>query len=230
MTEAPCILLVDDEPQIARWLHPTLKAAGYRVVCTESGVAAIDRLALGGVSLVLLDLGLPDMDGQEVIARVREWADTPIIVLSARDSEVDKVRALDLGADDYVNKPVGTDELLARIRVAIRNSMRNLAQSAVFKAGPLRANWAGRRVWIENEEVHLTPREFELLRVLARHAGMVLTHSQIISAVWGAGANTERQHVRVLVSQLRVKLEYNPSRPRLIITDPGVGYRLLDAD
>ena len=226
MTEPAAIMLVDDEPQIARWLSPALRAAGYTVAHAETGSAALKRLADSRCDLVLLDLGLPDMDGKDLIPRIREWSDTPIIVISARDQEAEKVAALDLGADDFVNKPVGVDELLARIRAALRNRARRVAQQPAFRSADLEVNFAARRVWVEGVEIKLTPREYDLLRALARQAGMVLTHAQIIGAVWGSDANVEAQHVRVLMAQLRNKLEADPSNPRLLLTETGVGYRL----
>lgn len=230
MSDPATILLVDDEPQIARWLNPSLRAAGYQVENAESGQAALDRLAQKPCDLILLDLGLPDMDGKAVIGRVREWSDAPIIVLSARDQEAEKVAALDLGADDFVNKPVGIDELLARIRASLRNRARRAAQEASFFSGGLEVNLAARRVWVETEEVRLTPREYDLLRGLARQAGMVLTHAQLISLVWGPGAAVDAQHVRVLMAQLRSKIEADPSNPKLLLTETGVGYRLRTDD
>ena len=226
MSEEAAILLVDDEPQIARWLTPSLRAAGYAVDSAETGAAALKRLGEARCDLILLDLGLPDMDGKALIPRIREWSDAPIIVISARDLEAEKVAALDLGADDFVNKPVGIDELLARIRAALRNRARRAAQEPTFRSGDLEVNFAARRVWIEGEEIKLTPREYDLLRALGRQAGMVLTHAQIIAAVWGPDAGVEAQHVRVLMAQLRNKLEADPSNPKLLLTETGVGYRL----
>lgn len=226
MSDGALILLVDDEPQITRWLTPSLRAAGYEVETAETGAAALARLADTRCDLVLLDLGLPDMDGKALIPRIREWSDAPIIVISARDRESEKVAALDLGADDFVNKPVGIDELLARIRVSLRNRARRVGQAPVFRSGDLEINFAARRVGVEGCEIKLTPREYDLLRALARQAGMVLTHAQIIAAVWGPDAAVEAQHVRVLMAQLRNKLEADPSNPRLLLTETGVGYRL----
>lgn len=230
MSEPVAIMLVDDEPQIARWLNPALRAAGYHVENAETGAVALKRLAETRCDLILLDLGLPDMDGKALIPRIREWSETPIIVISARDQEAEKVAALDLGADDFVNKPVGIDELLARIRASLRNRARRVAQEPAFRSADLEVNFAARRVWVEREEIRLTPREYDLLRALARQAGMVLTHAQIIAAVWGADANVEAQHVRVLMAQLRNKLEADPSNPKLLLTETGVGYRLKSDD
>jgi two-component system, OmpR family, KDP operon response regulator KdpE len=224
------LLLVDDEPQILRSLTPALTAAGYAVDTADSAATALDRMAAQPADLIVLDLGLPDLDGKEVIRRVREWSDAPIIVLSARDLEMEKVAALDLGADDFVNKPVGIDELLARIRAGLRSRERRRAMAPVLKFGPLEINFVTRRIWLEGDEVKLTPREYDLLKALAGQPGGVLTHGQIIAAVWGVEANVEAQHVRVLMAQLRTKLEANPSSPRLLRTETGVGYRLESDD
>jgi two-component system KDP operon response regulator KdpE len=179
---------------------------------------------------VILDLGLPDMDGKEVIQRVREWSDVPIIVLSARDLESEKIAALDLGADDFVNKPVGVGELLARLRAALRGRERRFSAQPKFQFGELEINFPARRVIVGGDEVKLTPREYQLLRILAGHAGQVVTHRQIITAVWGADSNADAQFVRVLMAQLRQKLEADPGSPQLLLTEPGIGYRLTCDD
>lgn len=224
------LLLVDDEPQISRWLLPALRASGYEVDAVGSGGEALAALADDPRDLVLLDLGLPDLDGKAVIARLREWSDAPIVVISARDQEAEKVAALDAGADDYVNKPVGIDELLARIRAALRGRARRLAQQPSVRVGDLEVDLAARRVTVMGEEVRLTPREYDLLRVMARNAGSVLTHAQIITAVWGGIHESEAQHVRVLMAQLRSKIEEDPSNPRWLLTETGIGYRLRSDD
>lgn len=224
------LLLVDDEPQILRALIPALSAAGYEVDTAATGEAAIGKMAADPFDVLILDLGLPDMDGKAVIARIREWSDAPIIVLSARDLESEKIDALDLGADDFVNKPVGVGELLARIRAGLRGRERRFLSQSVFRAGDLEIDFAARRVRIEDQDVRLTPREYDLLRTLARHAGRVVTHRQVISAVWGPGAQVDAQFVRVLVGQLRQKVEAEPSAPRNVLTEPGVGYRLRTDD
>lgn len=220
------LLLIDDEPQIVRALTPALTAAGYVVETAEDGETALMRMAAEPCDVVILDLGLPDMDGKAVIERLREWTDAPIIVLSARDLEAEKIAALDLGADDFVNKPVGVGELLARVRASLRGRERRFASQAQFRSGDLQIDFALRRVLVQDEEVKLTPREYDLLRILARHAGRVVTHRQVITAVWGASAQVDAQFVRVLIGQLRQKLEAEPSAPRLVLTEPGVGYRL----
>jgi len=224
------LLLVDDEPQILRALTPALSAGGFEVDTAATAAEAIGKMAADPFDVLILDLGLPDMDGKDVIARIREWSDAPIIVLSARDLESEKIDALDLGADDFVNKPVGVGELLARVRASLRGRERRFTSQAVFRAGDLEVDFAARRVRIEGEDVRLTPREYDLLRTLARHAGRVVTHRQVISAVWGPGAQVDAQFVRVLVGQLRQKVEVEPSAPRNVLTEPGVGYRLRSDD
>ena len=220
------LLIVDDEPQILRALTPALAAAGFTVMAAANGEEALSALAHDPCEAVILDLGLPDMDGKEVIQRIREWSDAPIIVLSARDLESEKIAALDAGADDFVNKPVGVGELLARIRAVMRGRERRFSAQPAFQFGPLEINFPARRVLVEGEEVRLTPREYQLLRILAGHAGQVVTHRQIITAVWGSEATADAQFVRVLVAQLRQKLESDPSSPQVLLTEPGIGYRL----
>jgi len=224
------ILLVDDEPQLVRALTPALKAAGYVVSVADSGQAALAHLAQEGCDAVILDLGLPDMDGKAVIERIREWSEVPIVVLSARDLEQEKIAALDLGADDFVNKPFGVGELLARLRAAMRGRERRFSARARFKSGDLEINFADRRVLVLDEEIRLTPREYDLLRSLARYAGRVVTHRQLMTAVWGADAHVDAQFVRVLVGQVRQKIEEEPASPRLLLTEPGLGYRLSPED
>jgi two-component system KDP operon response regulator KdpE len=220
------LLIVDDEPQIVRALTPAMAAAGFEVESSGSGEDALSRLASEPSDAVILDLGLPDMDGKDVIQRVREWSDVPIVVLSARDLENEKIAALDLGADDFVNKPVGVGELLARIRAAMRGRERRFSAQPRFQFGDLEINFPARRVMVQGEEIRLTPREYQLLRILAGHAGQVVTHRQIITAVWGTDSNADAQFVRVLMAQLRQKLEADPASPALLLTEPGIGYRL----
>ena len=224
------LLIVDDEPQILRALTPALAAAGFVVSTADNGEGALAQLAGEPSEVVILDLGLPDMDGKDVIQRIREWSDAPIIVLSARDLESEKIAALDLGADDFVNKPVGVGELLARIRAVLRGRERRFSAQPRFQFGELEINFPARRVMIQGEEVRLTPREYQLLRILAGHAGQVVTHRQIITAVWGTDTNADAQFVRVLMAQLRQKLERDPSSPELLMTEPGIGYRLTCED
>ena len=227
MSQAPqTVLIVDDEPQILRFLAPALTAAGYTVATAGTGKEALDAASTHPPDSMILDLGLPDIDGKEVIARVREFSNVPIIVLSARDLEAEKIAALDLGADDFVNKPVGVGELLARLRATLRARQRLTAGASRLTAGDLEIDFAARRVFLLGEEVKLSPREFALLRTLAAHVGGVVTHKQVIAAVWGADSEVDAQFVRVLVAQLRSKLEAEPSAPRFVLTEPGVGYRL----
>jgi two-component system KDP operon response regulator KdpE len=224
------VLLVDDEPQLLRALTPALGAAGYSVATADSGQAALAHLAAEGCDAVILDLGLPDLDGKAVIGRIREWSQVPIVVLSARDIEQEKIAALDLGADDFVNKPFGVGELLARLRAAMRGRDRRFSARAQFKSGDLEINFADRRVAVQGQEVRLTPREYDLLRSLARYAGRVVTHRQLMAAVWGPDAEVDAQFVRVLVGQVRQKIEEEPSAPKLLLTEPGLGYRLTPED
>ena len=220
------LLIVDDEPQIVRALTPALAAAGFEVVSATNGEQAMSLLAGDPSDVVILDLGLPDLDGKDVILRVREWSEAPIIVLSARDLESEKIAALDAGADDFVNKPVGVGELLARIRAVMRGRERRFSAQPRFQFGELEINFPARRVMVQGEEIRLTPREYQLLRILAGHAGQVVTHKQIIMAVWGADSNADAQFVRVLMAQLRQKLEVDPASPTLLLTEPRIGYRL----
>jgi two-component system KDP operon response regulator KdpE len=224
------LLVVDDEPQILRVLKPTLAAAGYEVTTAETGQTALKLLASHGFDAVILDLGLPDMDGKDVIDRVREWSEVPILVLSARDIELEKIEALDRGADDFVNKPFAVGELMARLRAALRGRERRFSTNANFKAGALSIDFSTRRATVGGEEVRLTQREYDFVRTMARHAGKVVTHKQLIAAVWGPTAEVDAQFVRVLVGQVRQKLEEDSSRPRLILTEPGLGYRMIPED
>lgn len=226
---APLILLIEDEPQIRRFLRATLTNHDYRLIEAETGQEGIEQILQRQPDLIILDLGLPDMDGLEVARRVREWSSTPILVLSARGQEQDKVDALDVGADDYLTKPFGVAELLARLRVALRHAAQRDSGAAmpVFVTGPLRVDLVRQQVFVDDDEVHLTPIEYKLLTVLVRHAGKVLTHRQLLREVWGPSYATESQYLRVYMGQLRHKLEENPARPRFLRTEPGVGYRLM---
>jgi two-component system KDP operon response regulator KdpE len=228
MTDSgPLILLVEDEPQMRRFLRVTLGSQGFRLVESETGADGVAQAAARTPDVVLLDLGLPDMDGLEVTRRIREWSQVPLIVLSARGQEDDKIRALDAGADDYLTKPFGARELLARIRVALRHSARLAGKTEpVFSEGELSVDLAKRTVTLAGEEVHLTPIEYKLLVLLVQNAGRVLTHRQLLREVWGPNAVEQTQYLRVYMNQLRHKLEREPARPRLLQTEPGVGYRL----
>jgi two-component system KDP operon response regulator KdpE len=229
MSEPPRrLLLVDDEPQLVRVLAPALTAAGFEVEVARTGEEALTGMARVDCDVVLLDLGLPDMDGKTVIERARVWSQTPIIVLSARDMEAEKVAALDLGADDFVNKPFAIGELLARVRAAIRGRERRFLSTGRLRTGDLDIDFELRRVTVLGQEVKLTPREYELLAALARFCGRVLTHRQLMTAVWGEGAVSDPQFVRVLVGQVRQKIEEDAGAPKLLLTEPGTGYRLTD--
>jgi two-component system KDP operon response regulator KdpE len=224
----PLVLVVEDEPQVMRFLRATLPANGYRLIEAASGASALVETQTRQPDLVLLDLGLPDLDGLEVTRRIREWTSVPIVVISARGQERDKVQALDAGADDYLTKPFGTDELLARMRVALRHAARVAGGGGetVFEAGELRVDLAARLVYRRGEEVRLTRTEYRLLAALVQHAGKVLTHRQLLLEVWGPGASSETHYLRVYMAQLRHKLEDDPARPRHLLTETGVGYRL----
>ncbi|ABQ25426.1 response regulator [Geotalea uraniireducens] len=223
----PRILVVDDEMAIQRFLRTALDTGEFSLHQAENGHAALAAAVAIKPDVILLDLGLPDMDGVEVIRRIREWSQVPILVLSVREREDDKVKALDAGADDYLTKPFGIGELTARIRVTLRRSMQQVPEP-VYRINELEVDLPRRRVTVRGEEVQLTPTEYELLRLLVTHAGKVLTHSQILRQIWGV-AYVEQPHVlRVNISNLRHKIETDPSRPRYILTEPGVGYRLRD--
>lgn len=222
------ILIVDDEPQILRALRAGLTAHDYEVVSAANGEQALDKAALELPDVVVLDLNMPGMGGLEVCRSLREWSSMPIIVLSVRDAERDKVAALDLGADDYVTKPFGMDELLARVRVALRHSARSAGPAEpIVQAGAVTIDLSRRTVTRGEESVRLTATEYKLLAYLATNAGRVLTHHQILDHVWGAGYEQETQYLRVYISQLRRKLEPDATEPQIIWTEPGVGYRFL---
>jgi two-component system, OmpR family, KDP operon response regulator KdpE len=224
------ILAVDDEPAILRALTVALRARGFDVIGATTGQEAIDRCATDDPAAVVLDLGLPDIDGVDVIRRIRTWSDVPIIVLTAEGADERKVTALDDGADDYVTKPYSTPELLARLRVALRHRQNaEGGDGGVLEVGDLRIDLARHRVELAGEHVALTPKEFDFLALLARHPGRVLTHRTILQEVWGPEYGDETQYLRVYASQLRKKLRDDPARPR-VVTEPGVGYRLVDSD
>lgn len=222
------VMVVDDEAAIVRFLKPALEANGYEMTSAASVAEAIKRIAAEAPDVVLLDLGLPDGDGKDVIRRAREWSDVPIIVLSARERETEKIEALDLGADDYVNKPFKVGELLARMRTALRHRMQRKAEVAVLKVAGLEVDSVRHRTMRAGEELKLTPKEFELLSFLARHAGRVVTHKQILTAVWGPAHTEDTQYLRVYVGQLRQKIEEHADDPHIILTEPGIGYRIAE--
>ena len=218
------VLVVDDEPQLLRALGISLRARGHEVELAASGTAALDLAGRVPLDLIILDLGLPDLDGVEVVRALRGWSTTPIIVLSARDAQADKVAALEAGADDYMTKPFGMDELLARIRAALRRATPEL-EAPVVSMGRNSIDLSAKRVTNEEGEVRLTPTEWQLLELLVRNAGKLVSQRQILQTVWGPAYTTETNYLRVYLAQLRRKLEDDPSRPRYLITEPGMGYR-----
>jgi two-component system KDP operon response regulator KdpE len=232
MTAAPpVVLLIEDEPQMRRFLRAALGDQEYNLVEASTAREGLAHAAGRNPELILLDLGLPDADGLDVTRRIREWSSAPIIVISARGQEKDKVAALDAGADDYLTKPFGVGELLARMRVALRHARASDGmEEPVFEAGGVKLDLARRQVFREGEEVHLTPLEYKLLTSLVKHAGKVLTHRQLLKEVWGINAINQTHYLRVYMTQLRHKLEKDPTQPRLLLTEPGVGYRLRSED
>jgi len=225
---SPQLLVIEDDSQMRKFLRASLASQGYRVVEALNGSEGLAHAATYNPELILLDLGLPDIDGLEVTKRLREWATAPIIVISARGQEDDKINALDAGADDYLTKPFGTGELLARIRVALRHAARSGAErnAPTITVGELSVDLDKRIVHVAGKEVHLTPTEYKLLALLLKHAGKVLTHRQLLKEVWGPGYANNTQYLRVYMVQLRHKLEVDAARPRYLLTEPGVGYRL----
>jgi two-component system KDP operon response regulator KdpE len=225
---SPLLLLVEDEAPIRRFLRTSLAGEGYRLIEAETGEQAIKLSAQQPPDLVILDLGLPDVDGQDVLRQLREWLGAPIIILSARDQEKQKITALDNGADDYLTKPFSTGELLARIRVALRHTARlgDERESPTFTVGDLKLDLAARRVFRADSEIHLTPIEYKLLTTLVRHAGKVLTHRFLLKEVWGPNHLRETHYLRVFMASLRRKIETDPAQPRYLLTEQGVGYRL----
>jgi two-component system KDP operon response regulator KdpE len=231
MPDQPLILIVEDEPPIVRFLKASLEAHDYRLVVAETGAKALTLIHAQPPDLIVLDLGLPDMNGAEIIDSVRQWSQIPIIILSARDQERDKIDAFDRGADDYLTKPFGVGELLARLRVALRHRARiapgTQGAEAVFQSGALRVDLEARRVMVGAAEVHLTPIEYRLLTTLIAHAGKVLTHRMMLREVWGPGHAEEVHQLRVHMANLRRKIEAEPAQPHHILTEQGVGYRLV---
>jgi two-component system KDP operon response regulator KdpE len=220
------VLIVDDEPQIRRLLTITLEANGYRVLSALTGREGLILAAQHRPDLVILDIGLPDLSGQEVLRQLREWSQTPVIVLSVLDDEKGKVAALDAGADDYVTKPFNSDELLARLRAALRHSAKDKVDEPVFHAGDLVVDLVNRNVTRKGQVIKLTVTEYALLRLFIQHAGKVLTHRHILQSVWGANHEEHTHYLRVYMTRLREKLEADPANPKLIITESGIGYRL----
>jgi two-component system KDP operon response regulator KdpE len=222
----PIVLVVDDEAQIRRFLRTGFELNGFSVVEAGSGTEAIRAASLQPIDLVIIDLGLPEMDGAEVVERIRSWSNVPIIVLSVRSSEADKVKLLELGADDYVVKPFGMAELLARVRVALRRQMRAATGEPTVKVGPLTIDLAARAVLLNGARLTLTPKEYRLLQVLAQHAGNVVTHQHLLREVWGSVHEQDTHYLRIFVRKLRQKIEPEPNSPRILLTELGVGYRL----
>lgn len=223
------ILLIEDEQPLLKFLRVTLATQDYRLIEASTGAQGMQLAATAQPELIILDLGLPDMDGVEVARRIREWSSIPIIVVSARGKEQDKVIALDAGADDYLTKPFGVAELLARVRVVMRHlaAVDTDTGQPVFTVGPLRIDLASREVKVAEKPVHLTPNEFKLLSVLVKNPGKVLTHRYLLKEVWGPGSAEESHYLRVYMNQLRQKLEADAARPKYLLTEPGVGYRLV---
>ncbi len=224
MAEGPSVLVVDDEASIRRFLQVSLEASGYGVHTTATGADGLIQAALLRPDVIVLDLGLPDMDGMAVLQRLREWSKTPVIVLTVRNADADKIALLDAGADDYLTKPFSLGELLARLRLALRHAT-PAQESSVFCSGALKMDLARRLVTVNNQAVSLTVTEYALLRTLVQHAGKVLTHHQLLREVWGPEYEAETHYLRVYIAQLRRKLEADPANPTLLLTEPGVGYR-----
>ena len=231
MNDSYSILIIEDEKNILDFMSRTLKANGYKTTTVTSGKAGLSIINSQCPDLILLDLGLPDMDGNDIIASVREWTSCPIIVISARTGEHDKVAALDLGADDYITKPFGTSELLARIRVALRksNQIPEEKKEKIFQCDYLKVDWEKHQVSIDGKEVHLTPMEYKILKLLIDNRGKVLTHNYILSQIWGSAQGVEAANLRVFMAALRRKIEKDPGNCRFILTEIGVGYRFREA-
>lgn len=227
---AQIVLVIDDEVQIRRFLRTGFELNGFTVHEAANGTEAIRAATLRPVDLVIVDLGLPDMDGAEVVERIRSWSSVPIIVLSVRSNEAEKVRLLELGADDYVVKPFGMAELLARVRVALRRQSRAASGEPTVKVGPLTIDLAARAVMLNGQRLTLTPKEYRLLQVLAQHAGNVVTHQHLLKEVWGSIHVHDTHYLRIFVRKLRQKIEPNPDSPRILLTELGVGYRLAQGD
>jgi two-component system, OmpR family, KDP operon response regulator KdpE len=224
---APLVLIIEDEAQMRKFLRASLTSHDYRCIDADRGQLGLELARSHVPDVIMLDLGLPDMDGLEVTRSLRSWTSLPVIIISARGQENDKIAALDAGADDYLTKPFGTGELLARIRVALRHSARGAGVAGpVLNAGDIRIDFDKRLVFRDDEEVHLSPIEYKLLAMLMKNVGKVVTHRQLLREVWGPSHATETQYLRVYMGQLRHKLEREPARPRYLLTEPGVGYRL----
>lgn len=226
MNNAARILIIEDEPQIRKLLKVSLNAHGYDLEEAANGKDGVNRAAMFKPDLLIIDLGLPDIDGKEVVKQIREWSETPIIILTARDQEQEKIEALDSGADDYMTKPFGVGELLARMRVCLRRAA-TVEQQPVLVCGGLVVDLQQRHVTVDGDEVKLTPTEYEIIKIMMQHAGKVITHKQLLKAVWGNAYQQDTHYIRVYIAQLRRKIEQNPTQPRYIVTESGVGYRLM---
>ena len=224
------VLVIEDEAPIRRFLRVSLENEGLQMLEAATGQAGLSLAISEKPDVILLDLALPDMDGLEVISRIRDWSAIPIIIVSARGRDADKVAGLDAGADDYLTKPFSVAELMARIRVTLRHvaGTSQPAEQPVFQVGQLRVDLAKRQVWVRDEQVHLTPIEYSLMGVLIRYAGRVVTHRQLLKEVWGSGSADQSHYLRIYMHQLRRKVESNPARPEYLLTEPGIGYRLRD--
>ena len=226
----PRVLIVDDEPQILRFLEPALKAGDFDVITAMTGAEAVKFAAAKAPDIILLDLGLPDKDGKDVIREIRSWSQIPIIVVSARDREIEKIESLDLGADDYINKPFGIGELLARIRAQLRHHKEEKASNTIYQSSGILINTVKHEVTRNGKPIHLTPKEFDLLLLMMKNHDRVLTHKQILNVVWGPAHSQDVQYLRVMVGQLRQKIESNPSEPEMLLTEAGIGYRFDGGD
>ncbi|MDE2363714.1 MAG: response regulator transcription factor [Hyphomicrobiales bacterium] len=222
------ILVVDDEPEIQRFLRLALSAAGFEPIAAVTGAETLKALVNKAPDAIVLDLGLPDRDGKDVLRDIRSFSQVPVVILSARDREAEKIEALDLGADDYVEKPFGIGELMARLRTALRHAAPATPQQARFEIGGLVVDTERRQISRDGEAIRLTPKEYDLLLALVRRAGRVITHRQILNEVWGPAHNDDTQYLRVFIGQLRAKVEREPSAPVIILTEPGVGYRIVE--
>jgi two-component system, OmpR family, KDP operon response regulator KdpE len=223
------VLVVDDEPQIQRFLTVALSAAGFQVLAAETGAEALRLAATGAPDVIVLDLGLPDRDGKDVLREIRQFSATPVLILSARDREAEKIEALDLGADDYVEKPFGIGELTARLRAALRHRASEAQPPQRIEIEGIVMDFDKRLVTRDEVSIKLTPKEYDLLAILFRNAGRVVTHRQILSSVWGPAHTQDTQYLRVFVGQLRTKIERDPTAPKIVKTEPGVGYRVAEA-
>ncbi len=226
MEKGARILIIDDEPQIRKLLSVSLRAHGFVTEEVATGQEGINRTAVFKPDLLIVDLGLPDMDGKAIIHEIRQWSNAPVIVLTARDQEQEKIEALDAGADDYVTKPFSMGELMARMRVCLRRMAAGESEPVLI-CGELKVDLVQRRVTVEGQEIKLTPTEYEIVKLLAQHAGRVLTHKQLLKAVWGTAYDGDTHYIRVYIGQIRRKIEKNPAQPKYIITESGIGYRLM---